>query len=90
MKHYYCKRKKYQAVYRCYQCGGLIFLPQEASMRQSLLQFLQERITAYDQLLKEFPSQSRLLGEKIDELLTLTTLLFGVDENGTSQKGKKG
>jgi hypothetical protein len=53
----------------------------ETYTSDEILHLINKRISAYEKLVKQYPSQSRQLGEKIDELITITTIFLEGDRS---------
>jgi len=53
-----------------------VFSPKEVYTSEEILHFINERISNYERLAREYPSKRRQLGDKIDELITILTLFL--------------
>jgi hypothetical protein len=72
----WCRGKNgHTGIHRCGRCAS-VFARKETYTREELLHLIQIRISQYERRAKMYPSGSRQLGYKIDELLTLLTQFF--------------
>jgi len=65
----------HKGKHRCGRCGS-VFSPKEVYTSEEILHFINERISNYERLAREYPSKRRQLGDKIDELITILTLFL--------------
>jgi hypothetical protein len=54
--------------------GEPVISTRKTYTKDEILHLINKRISAYEKLVKQYPSQSRQFGDKIDELITKTTI----------------
>ncbi len=65
----------HKGIHRCGRCAST-FARKETYTREELWHLIESRISHYERRAKIYPSSSRQLGYKIDELLELLTQFF--------------
>ena len=67
-------KEGHKGIHRCGRCGSTFHL-KETYTREEILRFINERIAKYERLARVYPSQSRQYGYKIDELVSITSVI---------------